>query len=211
MVDVFGLPNEIRIKGANNDAFVIRVPVMQSDEVLAVQRNHSPVFLAGKSQYFFIGYRLFCFPGFLNRQHIMPKPAQFLDDRQREGLIRIESSHVLSRFVFTDLLFDVIGMRAVIRPGIRQIFSAEGWETSQEIRLARAQTPRLDQHPDGNPGANDTGFASANVGCAFDAWEGITEILHDPLQYLSLFSTGHGSKELLCLLQGVCIGGSHRP
>ena len=43
----------------------------------------------GKSQYGLVRYRLSGFACFVDGQHVIPQPSEFLDDRQREILVSV--------------------------------------------------------------------------------------------------------------------------
>jgi hypothetical protein len=73
----------------------------------------------------------------------------------------------------------------------------------EHIRFAHALTPGLNQHPDRNPGSDNAGYATANIGIGINAGKGIANIPRYPLQKLSLFRTGHAGEKMFSLFQNV--------
>ena len=61
-----------------------------------------------------------------------------------------------------------------------------------------AQTPASTAS---SPGADNTWVAATDSRDALDAWEGLAQILHDPLEQLHPFGAAHGREEFFSLLQ----------
>ncbi len=92
------LAGEIWIHGANDDARVLRLVAMQSDEVTAIQGQQSAVFSGGKLQHFVIRQGLIGFAGFLNGQQVMTERAEFLDDGKGKVLVGLKPRHHSASF-----------------------------------------------------------------------------------------------------------------
>ena len=97
-VNPLRLPVEIRIDLADDDAGMVWLLLMKTDEVKAIECEHGSILLRGKVQYIPIGQSLVGLTSFLNGQHIVTKPAQLLDDRQWEVLVGIKPGHQSASF-----------------------------------------------------------------------------------------------------------------
>ncbi|MDB5321910.1 MAG: hypothetical protein JWN40_3541 [Phycisphaerales bacterium] len=78
------LPCKISVEGANNDPAMLGRFSMQSDEVLAIERQNGSALASGKSEDLFIGRRLIGLSGLLNGYDVMAQPPQLVHYRYRE-------------------------------------------------------------------------------------------------------------------------------
>lgn len=70
---------------------------MQTEEVLAIQREQSALLLSSEGEDFLIGNALIGSPSLKRGQNIMPESAQFLDHTAREVLVGVKTGHQASR------------------------------------------------------------------------------------------------------------------
>jgi hypothetical protein len=130
----------------------------------------------------------------------MLQAAELLGYLEREVLVRVESGHRSGSLVVLDLPLDFVTVGTMIGPDVRQILGSQGRIGAQQLGLARPQMPGLDQQPDGDPGADNAGLPATDLRRALDSREGITQILHYPLEDLGLFGSRHLGKQALSLL-----------
>jgi hypothetical protein len=78
-MDLLSLALEICVERADNDACVLRLFVVQTNEMLAIQGQNCPLVTAGLHQNLCIGNRPFPSACILNRQHVMSQPPECLD------------------------------------------------------------------------------------------------------------------------------------
>ena len=120
MMDLPRLPFEIRIERTGNDAFVVLPLMVQTDEVLAVERQDCPPIAAGLCQNLSIGYGLFGSARLSNRQHVVSQPSERLDHGKRKVLVRVQAGH-LRLYILADLAFDLLAVCTCVVPGMDQI------------------------------------------------------------------------------------------
>lgn len=106
------------------DDALVRLPLpMKASEIGMIMGKHSTLVGGGIRENFRIVNALASPTRFLDRPHIVAEPAQLLDDRQREILIRIESGHEwLVCLVVANVLIDLGRMLSVIVPGRVEVF-----------------------------------------------------------------------------------------
>lgn len=182
-----GLSDEIWIISADNDSRVVRSFLMQSDEMLAVERQHGSLLTRCELQNGFIGDCLIGFPGFEDCQDIVAKTSQLFDHRLRKILVRVEPRHGSGILVLTNLLLDFLSMRSNIRPSVNDVFRSQRRINAQQFGFARSLPAGLFQEPDGNSGPDYARFTAADTGAAFDPRERIAQITDHPLNQLRFF------------------------
>ena len=77
-----GLSCEIRVVGADNDARVNWLLLMQADEVLAIDRQHGAAQADRECQDVGVFNGLIGFPRFEDGQHVVPQSSQFFDNEE---------------------------------------------------------------------------------------------------------------------------------
>lgn len=117
-VNPSGLTDKVRVERTHDDAGMLRVRAMQANEVLAVESQHGAIVCTGESQHVVVRDGLPSFASFLNGQHVVPQSAEFLDDRQWEIFVCVQTRHILGRFILSDLLLDLIFVRTNVGPGV---------------------------------------------------------------------------------------------
>lgn len=70
-----GLTREIRVVSADDNARMSWLLPMQTDEVLAIDRQHGTALVGRERQDFGVFNRLIGFPGFEDRQHVVPRSS----------------------------------------------------------------------------------------------------------------------------------------
>jgi hypothetical protein len=99
---------------------------MKASEIGMIMGKHSALVGDGIGENFRIANALASTPRLLDRPHVVPETAQFLDNRQREILIRIEPSHEwLVRLVVANVLIDLGRMLSVVVRSRVEIFGRE--------------------------------------------------------------------------------------
>lgn len=176
---------------------------MQADKMLAVQRQKSAAFLRSKSQNGFVGKALIGFSSLLKRQDVMFQPAQRLGNGQGEVLIREQTGHVLRGFVFLDMLFNLIGMQAMVRPCVNQVLGMKIRVTPQQVSFAGTQFSGLHQYPHRDTRAPDTRRPTGNIRVGFDAGNNATQFLDDLLKHLGFLSRRHRTNEFFDSSEGL--------
>ena len=136
-VNSLSLTREIQIERTRDDALVVATCRVQTDKVLAVESQDSPVVRSGEIEDSFVSQGLTGFPRIADRHDVMPEPTQFFNNRQREILVGEQPRHGLRCLVLADLCVDLVPMRADICPGVRQILAAQRWIGPKQIRLTR--------------------------------------------------------------------------
>jgi len=77
----------IRILCANDDTRVLNTVVVQTNEVVSIERKYSAFLFIGKRQYIIVRNFQVRLPGFCCRQNIMSKFAQIFDNTPGKILI----------------------------------------------------------------------------------------------------------------------------
>jgi len=93
-MDSPGLTQEIQVKGANKDAFVIWSCIMQANEMPAIECQNGSAVRICKIQNRFIWECEILSSSFEKREYIMSQSAQLFYNGEREVLIRSETRHV---------------------------------------------------------------------------------------------------------------------
>ncbi len=81
------LTRKIQIERTYDDASVVATCLVQPDKVPAIEGQHSPIVRTSKIENGFVSQGLPGFARVVHRHHVMPEPAQFLGNRQREVLV----------------------------------------------------------------------------------------------------------------------------
>lgn len=90
-VDSVCLRDKVSVKCANDDPGMVIYVRVQTNKVLAVQCDHRTLFAFRKRQDRFVG-NCACRPtSVLDGRHIVTQPPKFLNDREREVLVAVES------------------------------------------------------------------------------------------------------------------------
>lgn len=180
------LPKKVGIERANYDAGVFRLCGMESQKVPPVDGQYTPALRRGESQHLVIRPALPRLAGFEHRQYVVTEATQFLHNRQREALVRVEACHDLSIFISPNLLVDFLAMQTHVGPGVGKVFCAKRGIGAQEFRFAHAKAAGLLQPPYGNPGTDNTWLAAADAGSALNSRKGSGfRDLHDQFYPLS--------------------------
>ena len=130
---------EVGIESADDNSFVIRCGLVQSNEVSPIHRDGDPTFGNSKRQNLCIKKSLPRFAAFRCRQHIVTKVAQGLNSREREVLVGVKAGHRSRRLVGADLFFDVVFMGTSVSPGIGKVLRTQRWVAAQKFRFAGAE------------------------------------------------------------------------
>ena len=80
---------EVWIYSTDYDPRMARTQLVQTDEVLPIERHQNPVLCGRERQYFLIRECLAALSRVLRSQNVMPQPSKLIDGREREILIRI--------------------------------------------------------------------------------------------------------------------------
>src|SRR5438045_3636341 len=72
---------------------MVRLLVVQPDEMLSIQRQNRASIGAIKLKHGFVRQRLIPFARFLDREHIMSQPAKLFDHRERKIFIGVKPGH----------------------------------------------------------------------------------------------------------------------
>ena len=99
---------------------------METAKVPAIERHHDSSMGHRILQHRCIGIPLIRLAVLEDREDIVPQPAQFFDDGERNVFVCIQPSHFLRRFVLDDLPIDLLPVEIVIGPGVTQVFGAQG-------------------------------------------------------------------------------------
>jgi hypothetical protein len=111
----------------------LTLPV-KATEIGMIMGKHSPLVGGGIRENFRIVNALASPIRLLDRPHVVPETAQFLDNRQREILIRIEPGHEwLVCLVVADVLIDLGEVLSVVIPGRVEVFGREAHDVHQDL------------------------------------------------------------------------------
>src|ERR1700694_4350036 len=113
--------DEVRIKRTDDDAGVVGAIVVEANEVLPIEREQNSIFRGGEREHLVIWDG----PAGVSRvddgQDVIAQSAYFLDDREREGLVGVESRHGSGGLVLIDLADHLILMGTRVSPGVHEI------------------------------------------------------------------------------------------
>jgi hypothetical protein len=132
------LVGEVAIARAYDDSGMIRPPVMELNEVLSVQRDDGALLGNGLVQDSFV---VDAMPGpscLVNRQNVVTECTQHFDHRKGEVFVGEEPGHRSGPLVLEDLKVDLGAVGADIRPGVCQVFGAQGGIAAEQLRFADA-------------------------------------------------------------------------
>lgn len=117
---------------------------MKPFEIGMVVRHHGTLLGNGIRKNFRIANTQASPSRVLDRAHIMPEAAQFLDNRQRKILVRIEPGHEWSVcLVHTNVVLDLGGMLTAIIPSGLEVFGREAHDVLQDLLVRRTEPPRI--------------------------------------------------------------------
>jgi len=83
------LPKSIRVLSTDNDSGMLRLQIVQFDEITPVERKHRSVVLCSESEHLDILNGLSGFARFQGSQNIMTQTTQCFHNLTREVFIRI--------------------------------------------------------------------------------------------------------------------------
>lgn len=105
-----GLTREIRVVGADDNTRMSWLLPMQTDEVLAIDRQHATPLTGRERQDFGVFNGLIGFPRFEDGQHIVSEPSQFFDNWPWKILVGIQQCHGSGFLVVSNLLVDFVAV-----------------------------------------------------------------------------------------------------
>jgi hypothetical protein len=120
-MDASGLTGEIRIERADDDPPMVRMLLMETNEVPPVEGHQSAPVLGGEDEDGGIRDGSAGISGFLDRQDVVPQSAELFGDLEREILVRVEPRHRSGGLVVSDLPLDLVAVSPLISPGVCQI------------------------------------------------------------------------------------------
>jgi hypothetical protein len=120
-----GLPHEIGIERTDDDSCVFGLFHVEMDEVFAIKGENDSIAGKGKSRNRFVRHGQPRVTSFLRRQDIVPHSFEFLNDRQRKILVRIELRHASNSLILTDFAPDFLLVRSHIGPCICEVLRAQ--------------------------------------------------------------------------------------
>lgn len=138
VVDSRHLAGDVFIDGANDDAAMTWIQPMQANEIHSIERDDGASVLHCEVEHLFIRDTFAGPTRFLNRQNVMSKLPQLLDDwnRKNSRWNRAEPSLVL--FIFTNLLLDGFAVPIDVGPGLHQIDGFERRIAAEDICFGNA-------------------------------------------------------------------------
>jgi hypothetical protein len=125
LINPASLPDEIQIKGTNDNASVCGTFSMKADEVLAIERQNSTSKARCKCQNFLITDSLFGFASFQDGEHVMSEAPQFFDNGPWEVFIRVHQGHKSRFLIISNLLLDLRSMGAYVSPSVNNVLRAQ--------------------------------------------------------------------------------------
>ncbi len=88
-----GLPDEVGVERADHDPGVVRLFVVQTDEMPAIERQDGTPKADGECQHIFVADGLIRPAGFQNGENIVTESSQFFDDRPWKVFIGVQHGH----------------------------------------------------------------------------------------------------------------------
>jgi hypothetical protein len=130
--------DDVLVGRAYHNALMIRHLGVQLDEIPTIEGYDSTCLGDGKSELVRIGNPLAGSPRLLGGEHVMPEPAQFVNDPSIKVLVSIQPGHYgLGPLVLPDGLLDFLRVLLIISPGCVQLGLGEGREESSTDALVR--------------------------------------------------------------------------
>lgn len=133
----------VPIERADNDPCMLRLFVMQPNEMPPIERDQNALLRRRQAQDLAIRHSAVGLPHVLHGQHIMTTTAQGVDRRQREVFVGKHPGHGLGQFVVHNLLLNLVAMRAVVGPCVGKVLGAQGGITVEQLGFGRPEVPRL--------------------------------------------------------------------
>jgi hypothetical protein len=134
LVDALGLPAEIRVKGADDDAGVGGPRAVEPNEVKPIEREDRAILLCCERQDFGIRPGLVRFSRLVNREHIVTQRTQVLPPLAGENS-RWNTTAPSIGFVRLDLPVDLFTMGPNEPSGVGKIFRPKRWIGPQQFRF----------------------------------------------------------------------------
>ena len=125
-----------------DDALVRLTLPMKPPEIRMIMGNHSTLVGGGIRKNLGIVNALASPRRLLDGSHVVPKTAQFLDNRQREILIGIEPGHAwLVCLVVANIFIDLGGVLSVVVPGRVEVFGRKAHNVRQDLLVRQTEPP----------------------------------------------------------------------
>jgi hypothetical protein len=179
---------------ADDDAGMFRGLEVKSDEVTPVQSQHRSTQRSREGQYLCVWYGFSRLTRLPRRQNVVAEPAEALNDLQWEVLVCEERRHGSGGFVLGDGLIDLLAMGLGVGPCLNEIGGAQFREVLQDPSLAPAESPVVDEHPNRNPGPDDSRLASCNSGSRLDARPCVAQVEGQTLHHGGLLRPAQSGK-----------------
>jgi hypothetical protein len=119
-----GLACKVGVERTRDDALVIRLLTMQSEEVPAIQGEYGALLGACPSQELGIGHSG-TQQALDERYHVMTMRSQLLHHRKRHVLIGQQPRHNSGRLVLDDLVLDLFAVAPHVGPRVCEILGAQ--------------------------------------------------------------------------------------
>jgi hypothetical protein len=103
-----GLPFEIEIKSAHNDARMVWLRGMETNEMFSIEGQYGPVLAVSELKDCRVASAAIVKTGFVSSQDIVPELTKCRYDRQRKVLVCEELCHLLCSFVLSNLPIDLV-------------------------------------------------------------------------------------------------------
>lgn len=182
VVNSLGERRKIRIECGNDDAGVLRMFEMESNEVAPIQGHNRTAVAHGELQHLGVRHSSAGVTAFLHREDIVPEAPEFGDDGRRHVLVGVEARHDSRRFVRVDQCVDFGCVELRVRPGIHEVFCAKRGIGIEKIRFGDAQPARSHEEPGWDSGAGNAGFSAAHARRGIDAGYGAPQLACHGLQ-----------------------------
>lgn len=123
---------------ADDDAVMIRLLLVQADEIAPIDGEHCSVQCNGEGKDVPVFDAPIRLPRLDHRQNIVAQAAQLINNLNREILVGIEPRHRSGCLLLTDRLLNLLQVGINVEPGIDEIGWAQRWEVGKDLGIGPA-------------------------------------------------------------------------